>query len=220
MPDGTMRDIKFPQRKYLNHLELAKSILGAIKSSLTAEDLESLNKNNEVLVPSFYNTKEQERYMQRSQIAPLEPFRKLDDLVNPSTYHAVALTRGQNVFLIGFKSQKEQKQMLRIFPSSKLYQWQGAVAHDVKDLAMKVDEHNNTGGIDLSPAYLNVQSQYSGEEIKFHIDTAMLAELRNSSGFTPDITDIEPLADVPKFLGISNNNSSKTSLYQPEADPP
>ncbi len=55
------------------------------------------------------------------------------------------------------------------------------------------------GGIDLtSDKALSVQN--SGEGIKFHIDSAMLEQLRNAPGFVPVIISVEPMNDLRQFL--------------------
>ncbi|MDO8675272.1 MAG: nucleoside monophosphate kinase [Candidatus Omnitrophota bacterium] len=63
---------------------------------------------------------------------------------------------------------------------------------------------SNTGGIDLTPANLYLQTSNSGGQIKFHIDPAILQQLQNASGFVPVIINIQPLNNLPEFLGIVN----------------
>jgi hypothetical protein len=38
------------------------------------------------------------------------------------------------------------------------------------------------------------------EEIKFHLDPAMLRQLQNAPGFVPVIINIQPLNDLKSFL--------------------
>ncbi len=64
-----------------------------------------------------------------------------------------------------------------------------------------------TGGIDLTPANMYLQTQNNGSEIKFHVDPAMLQQLQNALSFTPVIINIEPIKDLPTFLGIHENSS-------------
>jgi ribosomal protein S18 acetylase RimI-like enzyme len=61
---------------------------------------------------------------------------------------------------------------------------------------------SSTGGIDLSPAKMNLQTQNAGIAIKFHLDPAMLAQLQNAPGFVPVIIYIQPMKDIRHFLGI------------------
>lgn len=56
------------------------------------------------------------------------------------------------------------------------------------------------GGIDLTPANMNLQTQNSGGEIKFHLDPAMLQQLQNAPGFVPVIINIKPLENLRIFL--------------------
>ncbi|MBF0569648.1 MAG: hypothetical protein HQL18_02600, partial [Candidatus Omnitrophica bacterium] len=59
------------------------------------------------------------------------------------------------------------------------------------------------GGIDFNSDRMNLEARGDGGAgIKFHIDAAQLQKLQNSSGFTPVIMNIEPMADVAQFLGI------------------
>ena len=60
----------------------------------------------------------------------------------------------------------------------------------------------NRGGIDLTPANMNLQTQNSNGEIKFHMDPAMLQQLQNAPGFVPVIINIQPLKSLQEFLGI------------------
>ena len=63
---------------------------------------------------------------------------------------------------------------------------------------------NETGGIDLTPAQMNLQTQNAGEGIKFHLDLAMRQQLQNAPGFVPVIISIQPMTDIALFLGISS----------------
>ena len=66
------------------------------------------------------------------------------------------------------------------------------------------------GGIDLTPANMNVQvktgSQESNDQIKFHLNPAMLAQLQKSPGFVPVVVSMQPLKSVAAFLEIPKNN--------------
>jgi hypothetical protein len=62
------------------------------------------------------------------------------------------------------------------------------------------------GGIDLTPANMNLQTQNAGEGIKFHLDPAMLQQLQNAPGFVPVIVNIRPMTDLGQFLGLPENH--------------
>lgn len=66
----------------------------------------------------------------------------------------------------------------------------------------QLPQHLAKGGIDLtSDKTLTIQS--NGEEgIKFHIDPAQLAGLKNASGFVPIIINIKPMTDLRRFMGL------------------
>ena len=62
------------------------------------------------------------------------------------------------------------------------------------------------GGIDLTPANMNLQTQNNGNgEIKFKIDPVMLQQLQNAPGFIPVIINIQPMTDIRLFLGVPAN---------------
>ena len=67
-----------------------------------------------------------------------------------------------------------------------------------------LSSHRNDemGGIDLTPARMNLQTQNSHGEIKFHMDPAMLQQLQNAPGFVPIIVNIRTITDLRLFLGI------------------
>jgi hypothetical protein len=69
----------------------------------------------------------------------------------------------------------------------------------LNDEAMKA----NTGGIDLTPANMNLQTQNAGEGIKFHLDPAVLQQLQNAPGFVPVIINIQPMNNLYEFLGLN-----------------
>jgi 6-phosphogluconolactonase/glucosamine-6-phosphate isomerase/deaminase/predicted nucleotidyltransferase len=61
------------------------------------------------------------------------------------------------------------------------------------------------GGIDLTPANMNLQTQNAGGGIKFNLDPAMLERLQNAPGFVPVIINVQPMTDLRQFLGIQDN---------------
>ena len=61
---------------------------------------------------------------------------------------------------------------------------------------------SKNGGIDLTAANMNLQTQNAGARIKYHPDPAMLQQLQNASGFVPVIIDIQPMTDLHEFLGL------------------
>ncbi len=65
------------------------------------------------------------------------------------------------------------------------------------------------GGIDLTPANMNLQTQNSGSEIRFHLDPAMLQQLQNAPGFVPVIINIQPLKSLSQFLGLTQSTTLK-----------
>jgi len=90
------------------------------------------------------------------------------------------------------------------------------------DKAMNVQKER-TGGIDLTPANMNIQTKIDSSPaarndkgmntrndaggIKFHLDHAMLQQLKNAPGFVPVIVNIQPMTDLKKFLGVIVNQT-------------
>lgn len=64
----------------------------------------------------------------------------------------------------------------------------------------------NKGGIDLTPANMNLQTQNPGGAIQFHLDTAMLQKLQNAPGFVPMVIGIKPMTDLQGFLELADSN--------------
>jgi len=62
----------------------------------------------------------------------------------------------------------------------------------------------NKGGIDLSSASKELQTQNSGIGIEFHIDPAMFRQLQDAPGFVPVITKIQTV-NLRNFLGLAVN---------------
>jgi hypothetical protein len=50
---------------------------------------------------------------------------------------------------------------------------------------------------------MNLQTQNTGEGIKFHLDPAMLKQLQNAQGFVPMIISIQPMINLREFLVVS-----------------
>jgi len=67
---------------------------------------------------------------------------------------------------------------------------------------------NRKGGIDLSPANMNLQTQNGGKAIKFHLDPAQFQQLQNAPGFVPVIINIQPMTNLRMFLGLTDNQST------------
>jgi hypothetical protein len=58
------------------------------------------------------------------------------------------------------------------------------------------------GGIDLNPAGLDLLSRGDGKGIRFDIDPDLREEYRSAEGLVPVIIKVDPLNDVPGFLGV------------------
>jgi HAD superfamily hydrolase (TIGR01484 family) len=74
-----------------------------------------------------------------------------------------------------------------------------------KDYSQEVDKASKNlidGGIDLNAVDSALQVKVSGEAVKFNVDPAMLAQYRLASGFEPVIINMQPMDDLPAFLGI------------------
>jgi len=68
------------------------------------------------------------------------------------------------------------------------------------DYGNKTVFYGPNGGIDLSTGKDDLEIQNAGESIKFHLDAAMLEDLRDAPGFVPVIISVKPLANLQEFL--------------------
>ncbi|MBF0504688.1 MAG: hypothetical protein HQL14_06245 [Candidatus Omnitrophica bacterium] len=64
------------------------------------------------------------------------------------------------------------------------------------------------GGIDLTPANMNLLMQNNGGVIKFHLDPSQLTQFQNAPGFVPVIINIQPMTDLKIFLGLAENKTA------------
>ena len=74
----------------------------------------------------------------------------------------------------------------------------------------------NTGGIDLTPANMHLQLKNGDSTgafggIKFLLDPAILAQIQNAPGFVPVIINIQPMTDLPRFLGLEVKEASQVT---------
>ena len=91
-----------------------------------------------------------------------------------------------------------------------------AMGHQVSKLAdfkgqiIRLRQAKNLGGIDLSSANMNLQTQNSDGEIKFSLDAAMLQQLQNAPGFVPVIINIQSMTNLRQFLDLIDSPTLKT----------
>ncbi len=75
-------------------------------------------------------------------------------------------------------------------------------------------EHNDkrtdaaTGGIDLTPLRMDLQTAGSGDEFTFNIDPVMLQKFQDAPGFSPVIINIQPVTDLKMFLGVKDHEKA------------
>ncbi|MBF0479240.1 MAG: FAD-dependent oxidoreductase [Candidatus Omnitrophica bacterium] len=74
----------------------------------------------------------------------------------------------------------------------------------IPDKAMTVDEENKTdGGIDLNAAQFSVGVDKQGKGFEYNVDPAMLQQFINAPGVNAIITNIQPITNLPVFLGLA-----------------
>jgi len=76
-----------------------------------------------------------------------------------------------------------------------------------------------TGGIDLTPANMHLQTKISNGEsalnvqrIRFRLDPAMLKQLQKAPGFTPQVINIKPMTDLNSFLGLKEQGDELVAV--------
>ena len=119
-----------------------------------------------------------------------------------------------NKYNIGL-NEKEFKKLLKIYDRAKAAQKDNNVQPVKSSHIYTPLGSNEKGGIDLTPANMNLQTQNAGSEIKFHMDPAMLQRLQNAPGFVPVIISIWPLEDLHQFLGLATD-PAPASLSMPK----
>jgi hypothetical protein len=74
-----------------------------------------------------------------------------------------------------------------------------------RDSIVTVDKAgiNGTGGIDLTPEQLKLQTTGNTMPMEFKFDPAEIRRLQNVPGFFPVILDIQAMPDLPEFLGLT-----------------
>ncbi len=77
---------------------------------------------------------------------------------------------------------------------------------------LEADNKTDTGGIDLTPANINLQTQSNGGKINFKLDPAMLQRLQNAPGFYPVIINIQPMTDIRLFLGLKEQETVAAAI--------
>jgi hypothetical protein len=76
----------------------------------------------------------------------------------------------------------------------------------IKDPAQISD---NLGGIDLNPAQLDLLLKGDAGQLQFKLTPAQMQMLnQNIDGFVPVILNVQPVADVPLFLGLVENEKT------------
>jgi hypothetical protein len=81
--------------------------------------------------------------------------------------------------------------------------------HSMK--AQKSTREHREGGIDLTPANMNLLTKNGGEAIRFHLNPLQLQQLQNAPGFAPVIINIQPMTNLRMFLGLNAQEESPVS---------
>jgi diguanylate cyclase (GGDEF)-like protein len=67
------------------------------------------------------------------------------------------------------------------------------------------------GGIDLTAAQMNLQTQNNNGVINFRLNPALLEQLRNAPGFVPVIINIQPVGNIRLFLGVKEPQTTQAA---------
>jgi len=224
MPDGSIQNIGLPNNHGRIRRALANMIISIIEKNFNswASNMSGMQQGFD-----YYGPRQRSMYAQIQQLGMGTKEVKLSKAIAKQLW-------GQNVFLSGFGRTQEAQLNRQLKGKSDLYAITLKKIKLVTDVAMTIEEkRRSTGGIDLTPANMNIQIKtgsptslsrdsrpwaeafgddkailsQNGKGIKFHLDSAMLRQLQNAPGFTPIIINIEPMADLRQFLGLSQDNS-------------
>jgi len=111
-------------------------------------------------------------------------------------------TRARNFYIRGKNSITRSKfnELVAEYPilgKNRIAEILGRNNIQIRDSAMN-------GGIDLTTTDSLLQSPFASEKIKFHINSAMLRQFQNASGFIPVIVSLQNLTDLRIFLTTPN----------------
>ena len=86
--------------------------------------------------------------------------------------------------------------------------WEEYLIHkSIVNKAMSSIKMSNNGGIDLTPANINLQEENKDGRIYFHIDSAMLKQLQGSAGFVPVNISIQSTTKDNVLLWLTDPTS-------------
>ncbi len=77
-----------------------------------------------------------------------------------------------------------------------------------KDEALLIQAMQNPGGIDFNPQKIKLETEGKGEKIQFKIDSTTIENMR-IDGFVPIIINVQPLSNLPLFLGFDTKSSEE-----------
>ena len=71
-----------------------------------------------------------------------------------------------------------------------------------------IEKRKDTGGIDFTPPQIHLETKIESDKgmlhvgygIQFHIDPAILQQLKDAPGFVPVIINIQPMRNLKSFL--------------------
>jgi hypothetical protein len=72
-----------------------------------------------------------------------------------------------------------------------------------ENLGEKIEKSINTGGIDLDPAQMAIETRTEGEDFKFNLNGVDI-DVAQVTGANFTILQMTPVTDLPLILGIHN----------------
>ncbi len=75
-------------------------------------------------------------------------------------------------------------------------------AGELRDFFDQAQGRAVDGGIDFTPERMSLETKGNAAGVDFKFDPAQMTQWRNTAGVTPVIVNIQPMQDLPEFLGI------------------
>ena len=193
-----------------NGYKVALNEGGVIDEPLTNEIRQKVGENNNFVVPKLGSTEELVNYMAEHARAVVTqdsgPLHAAYELLGvPTVVVTTANTRWVPSEEAGRLGRLQKTEFMEENGAQEAFKKLEELLAPVSK-AMEVKEEPLRGGIDLTPAKMNLQTKIDaaqgGPGIKFHLDPALLEQLQSAPGFVPVIIDMHPVTDIRLFLGI------------------
>ncbi|MDP8212371.1 MAG: hypothetical protein P9X22_03650, partial [Candidatus Zapsychrus exili] len=141
------------------------------------------------------------------------------DRNHTSSYYAIIEDQDRTALLFKYSGSEDKTFSVKLPKSiDKYYNWDAikdAILKELKDV--KSDKamisETATGGIDLNPAYLDMQIKRDGAGVPLPLDMQVI-ETMKIEGFIPVIINITPITNFPLLLGMGADDEEENETQE------